>query len=140
MNYKKKLADLKQAMEIPFWKSRCKTSSKISSFRTLQLGKIANITLHLQLINQSKIYCEEFRRQKMGSQSLSHRKNFQCTWNAFWAMSTLVQSSGKKREILCPKLGNLRVRLITITLYRNEKPREGCSEGGMTGVWTLIKQ
>lgn len=102
MNYKKKLADSKQAMEIPFWKSSCKTPSKISSFRTLKLDKIVNITFHLQLINQSvkNLLWRIQKTKKMGSQSLFHRKNFQCTWNAFWTMSTLVQSSsGKKREI-----------------------------------------
>lgn len=53
MNYKKKLADSKQVREILFRKSSCKTSGKIGSFGILKLGKIVNITFHLQLINQS---------------------------------------------------------------------------------------
>lgn len=119
MNYKKEIA-LNKLGEILFLKSSCKTSSKIS-FRTLKLGKIVNITFHLQLINQSvKNLLEEFEDKKWVL-SHCHIGKFSVYLKCILSYEHLSAIFLKEKFFDCPKLGNLSGQTITIHTLQNEK-------------------
>lgn len=127
-----------------FWKASYKLSSKIRSFRTLNLDKKINIRFHPQLVNQSfrQTFAVENSEDEMWSEPLPHRESFSVCLKyilSYGHLSTTLFWEKEETLWLFKARKSSQVRLITSHTLKKWKDKKRMSWRRDDRVWTLTR-